>query len=78
MPLVIKDLLSSKKFIFTMVATVLLILAGKLGALPMEKVQSFLEILWPVYLGAQGLADMGKHAALIKHKAEQTKSQDKS
>ena len=70
MPKVLKDMLASKKFIFTIAATVLLIIAGKLGALPMEKVQSFLEILWPVYLGAQGLADLGKHAAATKAKTE--------
>jgi hypothetical protein len=68
MPTVLKDMLASKKFIFTLVATVLLILAGKTGMLPMEKVQSFLELLWPTYLGAQGLADLGKHAAIVKAK----------
>lgn len=63
MPTVFKDLLSSKKFVFVCLTTVLLIAGGKIGFMSAEEVHAFLKVLWPVYLGAQGLADLGKHAA---------------
>lgn len=66
MPTVITDLLQSKKFVFTLVVTALLLVASKLGAITNEEMQTFFKYLWPAYLGAQGLADLGKGAAKAK------------
>lgn len=71
MPSVLQDLLRSKKFVFVLLATTLLMLAAKFDLLPKEDVTTFLRILWPTYLGAQGLADLGKSAARAKEHAEE-------
>ena len=59
MPLVLTDLLASKKFLFTILVTFAVLLAGWQGAMTKAEVLSVLGILWPVYLGAQGVADVG-------------------
>lgn len=63
MPTVITDMLSSKKFLFSIGATILTLAAWKLGAFTHDEVKLILAILWPTYLASQGLADFGKHAA---------------
>lgn len=63
MPPVLNDLLASKKFIFTLAVTLLVLVAGHFGALTKPEVMAVLGVLWPVYLGAQGVADVGQKLA---------------
>jgi len=66
MPTVVQDLISSKKFIFVLVATLLLLIATHFGVISKEDAATFLKILWPTYIGAQGLADFGKSASKVQ------------
>jgi hypothetical protein len=59
MPLVLSDLLASKKFLFTLAVTLAVLVAGHLSLLSKPEILALLGILWPVYLGAQGVADVG-------------------
>lgn len=61
-PTVLRDLASSKKFVFTSVATLAVVAAWRFGVLTKEDVKGFLEILWAVYVGAQGVADLARRA----------------
>lgn len=61
----IRELLSSKKFVTSMLG-VATVLAMKLG-IPETRVTEMLAILSPflAYVGAQGLADLGKESAAV-------------
>lgn len=63
MPSVLSDLLASKKFVAALALSALLIAASHFGYLSKEDATSFLKVLWPVYLGAQGVADVGDKLA---------------
>jgi hypothetical protein len=63
MPAVLSDLINSKKFLFTLAVTLSVLVAGHFGALSKVEVLSLLGVLWPVYLGAQGVADVGQKIA---------------
>jgi len=71
MPQVFKDLVLSKKFVFVLMTTFALIVAAHFDALPKEDVVTLLKILWPVYIGAQGIADIGENLAAGKVAAEE-------
>jgi len=60
---VIKDLLSSKKFVASLVA-MLTAVAIRLG-MPEVQIEELIAIISPVlaYIGAQGFADLGKEKA---------------
>jgi hypothetical protein len=59
MPFVVTDLLQSKKFVSVLGVSVLALVAAWLGVLTKAEVLTLLGVLWPVYLGAQGLSDVG-------------------
>ncbi len=63
MPLVLQDLVQSKKFIFVLLVTFAVLAAGTYGAMTKPEVLAVLGVLWPVYLGAQGVADIGAKIA---------------
>jgi len=54
---------TSKKFLFTLVITVGVFVAGHYGWLTKEEAEGFLKVLWPTYLAAQGIADIGAKIA---------------
>lgn len=65
MPVIVKDLLSSKKFIVMLVAVVMAV-ASKLGLdLDRELVNQILGMA-AAYVVGQGIADHGKEAAKVK------------
>ncbi len=63
MPSVLTELIGSKKFLITLLLTVVVLIAGYEGVLSKPEVMTTLGVLWPVYLGAQGVADVGAHIA---------------
>jgi len=80
-PAVLTDLASSKKFLFTLVTTLIVLAAGWAGALSKAEVLGVLGVLWPVYLGAQGIADVGQkladgHVAVREMAGEQQATKD--
>lgn len=71
MPAIIKDLFNSKKFLFTLLLTAALLAGTGFGLLPKEDALRILVVLWPVYLGAQGIADIGDKLARAKLEIEE-------
>jgi hypothetical protein len=63
MPDVFNDLLASKKFTFTLLTSVLAVLAWKMGWTEAHETKLLLTTLWPVYLASQGVADVGDKLA---------------
>jgi hypothetical protein len=55
----LKSLLGSKKFVFVLGATILVLAASKLGVLTHEEVHHILVVLFPAYVVGQGVADAG-------------------
>jgi hypothetical protein len=75
MPAVIPDLFTSKKFVFVLVVSVLAGVASYFGVMTKAEALGLLGVLWPVYLGSQGLADVGQKLA-DAHVIVQTERQD--
>jgi hypothetical protein len=63
MPFVVTDLVQSKKFVFTALVSAVLGVLAYFSILPKDQVVTILTILWPTYLGAQGVADISAKLA---------------
>ena len=63
MPPVLKDLASSKKFVFVLFISVMVGVLAYLGVLTKPETLGLLGVLWPVYLGSQGLTDVSQKLA---------------
>lgn len=63
MPPVITDLAQSKKFIFVLCISILIVVSAFFHVVTKTEALSLLGVLWPVYLGAQGIADVSQKLA---------------
>jgi len=59
----LKEFTTSKKFLFVLVGTLFVLVGAHYGWMTKEEAESFLKVLWPTYLAAQGIADIGAKIA---------------
>lgn len=77
MPEVIKNMLSSKKFVFVLLVSVIAVVSAHYGVITKPETIAILTLLWPMYLGSQGVADIGDKIGQWKAKtAEIRKAAD--
>jgi hypothetical protein len=81
MPPVLTDLAASKKFVFVLFVSILVGVLAYLGVLTKPETLGLLGVLWPVYLGSQGLSDVSQKLAdahvLVQGERQALISQDK-